>query len=110
MLACGFWILGDSLLFASLLLGCFALANLVGTVMWAKRNRLDPYHAFQILLVVILVFTTMALESADYIGVLRKFDPRFENPKLLYFLLLAFPGLRILFHLQNKSKSPETGS
>jgi hypothetical protein len=109
MLACGLWFLGESRLFGALLLGCFAVANLVGTGIWAKRDKVDPYQAIQILLAVVLVFTTAAMVSADRLGLLGKLDQRVKNPRLLYLLLLLFPALMIMFRFQNRPKSPETG-
>jgi hypothetical protein len=103
MLACGLCFLGESHLLAGvLLLVYFAAANLVGTAMWAKRDRLDPYQAIQILLVVVFVFTAAALAAADCLGLLGRLDERVKNPRFLYLLLLLFPALMIMFHFTNR--------
>ena len=106
MLVCGLWFLGESRLLAGiLLLGYFAAANLVGTSMWANRDRLDPYQAIQILLVVFFVFTPVALATADCLGLLARLDQRVKNPRFLYLLLLLFPVLMIMFHFKNRPRS-----
>ena len=94
----------------TLLLGYFAAANVIGATIWAKRDRVDPYRAIQILLVVVFVFTALALVSVDYLGFLRKLDERVENPRSLYLLLLLFPALFIAFRLRNGQKSRGEGT
>ena len=93
---------------AALLLGCFASANLVGTIMWMNRGKVDPYRASQALLLVIFAFTTIAMVSADWLGFLGALDQRVEIPRLLYLVLLIFPALMTMFHFQNRMKSRET--
>jgi hypothetical protein len=106
MLTCGLWFLAESRLLAGvLLLVYFAATNLIGTAMWAERDRLDPYQAIQILLVAVFVFTTVSLASADCLGVLGRLDQRVKNPRFLYLLLLLFPALMIMFHFINKARS-----
>ena len=93
---------------AALLLGCFVLANLVGTIIWMNRAKVDPYRAIQVLLLVIFAFTTIAMVSADWLGFLGDFHQRVKNPRLLYLVLLMFPALMTMFHFQNRVKSRET--
>ena len=92
---------------AALLLGCFASANLVGTIIWRNRGKVDPYRAIQDLLLVIFAFTTIAMVSADWFGFLGEFNLRIQNPRLLYLVLLMFPALMTMFHFQNRVKSRE---
>ncbi len=100
--------LGQAPLLATLWFGCFASANLVGTAIWMNRGKVDPYRAIQVLLLVIFAFTTIAMVSADWFGLLGELEQRFKNPKLLYLLLLMFPALMTMFHFQNRVKSKET--
>ncbi len=100
--------LSQAPLLAALWSGCFVLANLVGTIMWMNRGKLDPYRALQVLLLVIFAFTTIAIVSADWLGFLGELGQRVENPRLLYFVLLMFPVLMTMFHLQNRVESRET--
>ncbi len=109
------WLLGTAILFfsqapflAALWLGCFASVNLVGTAIWMNRGKVDPYRAIQILLLVVFAFTAIAMVSADLFGLLGEIEQRFKNPRLLYFVLLMFPGLMTMFHFQNRVKSKET--
>ena len=102
--------LGQTPLLAGLWLGCFVLANLIGTIIWMNRSKVDPYRAIQVLFLVIFAFTTIAMVSADWLGFLRELDQRFENPRLLYLVLLMFPALMTMLHLQNRLKSRETGT
>jgi len=76
--------------------------------MWMNRGKLDPYRALQVLLLVIFAFTTIAIVSADWLGFLGELGQRVENPRLLYFVLLMFPVLMTMFHLQNRVESRET--
>ncbi len=100
--------LSQAPLLAALLFGCFVSANLVGTIIWMNRGKLDPYRAIQVLLLVIFAFTTIATVSADWLGFLGEIDQRVKNPRLLYLVLLMFPALMTMFHLQNRVKSRET--
>ena len=93
---------------AALLLGCFVVANLVGTLIWMNRGKVDPYRAIQVLLLVVFAFTTIAMVSADWLGFMRELDQRVKNPRLLYLVLLMFPALMTMFHFQNRMKSRET--
>ena len=95
-------------LLAVLPLGCFLLANLVGTIIWMNRGKVDPYGAIQILALVIFAFTTIAMVCADCLGFLGELDERVKNPRLLYLVLLIFPALMTMFHFRNRVKSGET--
>ncbi len=109
------WLFGTAICFfsqapllAAVWLGCFVSVNLVGTMIWMNRGKLDPYRAIQVLMLVIFASTTIAMVSSDWFGLLGEIDQRFTNPKLLYLLLLMFPALMTLFHFQNRVKSKET--
>ncbi len=109
------WLFGTAILFlsqspllAALWLVCFVAVNLVGTMMWMNRGKIDPYRAIQALLLVIFAFTTIALMSADWFGFLGEIDLRVKNPRLLYLVLLMFPALMTGFHFQNRVKPRET--
>ena len=93
---------------AALLLGCFVLANLVGTIIWLNRGTVDPYRAIQVLALVIFAFTAIAMASADWLGFLGELDQRVKNPRRLYLVLLMFPAMMTMFHLQNRVRSKET--
>ena len=100
----------DSWLASIILITCFLASNLVGTVLWMNRDRLDPYKAIQVLLAETFLFAAIAMISMDCIGVLKDLDPRINNPSSVYLLLLIFPALAVLLHLRSKTKQPETNS
>ena len=100
--------LSQTALLAAVWFGCLVLANLVGTVIWMNRGKVDPYGALQVLLLVIFALTTIAMVSADWLGFLGELGQRVEHPRLLYFVLLMFPALMTMFHFQNRVKSRET--
>jgi hypothetical protein len=56
-------------------LTCFAVANAAGTCLWMSRDRLRPYPAYQLLLLIIAVSGLVALFTFD---VLRP-DSRSNN-------------------------------
>jgi len=47
----------------------FALVNLIGTMLWRRRERLSPYAAIQILLPVLGVFGLIAVFVLDQAGI-----------------------------------------
>ena len=109
MLACGLWLLVEARpLAGALLLGCFAAANALGTYLWAKRDRLDPYKAIQSLIGLIFCLTTAALGPMSYCGLLGRLDERLENPKSLFLILLLFPAMMIWFHFLNGPRTSST--
>ena len=100
----------DSWLASIVLTTCFLTSNLVGTVLWMNRDKLDPYKAIQILLADIFLFTAIAMISMDCFGVLKDLDPRINNSGSVYLLLLLFPALAVLLHFRNKSRQSEINS
>jgi hypothetical protein len=104
---------GVSLAFYAPLIGvtflaCFAIANAIGTSLWLRRDRLRPYPAIQILLLVIAISGLVALVTFD---VLRpasvRLDLTSENGGDLrqgYLMFLVGVPLGMLwFHLMERS-------
>jgi hypothetical protein len=90
-----------------LLLFCGLLPNLLGTLLWLRRDRLAPYPALQGLLAIVLVCTAIALGGLVWGGPVLGLDPRFSAEiRQASWILLLFPGLMVLFHLQEKSPPP----
>jgi hypothetical protein len=56
-------------------LACFTVANGIGTTLWLRRDRLRPYPAIQMLLLVLAISGLGALVSFD---VLRPADVRLD--------------------------------
>jgi hypothetical protein len=87
---------------------CFAVANTIGTSLWLRRDRLRPYPAIQILLMVIAISGLVALVTFD---VLRPANVRLgldlENGADLrqgyLFFLVGVPLGMVWFHLMERS-------
>ena len=105
LLLVGLRFAGESYLLAALLALCFVVPNVVCTVMWTKRSTLDPYVAIQGLLAVIFVATVAGMVTMDCLGFLGAFEPRVDNPRSLYFMLIMFPALMFSFRARNGATS-----
>ena len=44
---------------------CFTFANVVGTCLWRRRDRLRPYRAFQLLILALGVSGVLTMFSID---------------------------------------------
>ncbi len=85
-------------------LGCFAAANLFGTVLWTLRHRVAPFPAIECLLGVIFLFTIVALVAMDVLGVMQEIDPRMASSAWgLYWVLAVFPGLMLMMYLMERA-------
>lgn len=80
----------------------FALVNLVGFVMWTNQARLDQHICVQILIAVIGLGTFALLALMDATGCVQQWDPRIQNPKSAYLMLLIFPAMSAWMHVINK--------
>lgn len=84
-------------------LGSFLAPNIIGLVLWSKRDRIRPYPAIQWLIVIIGVFTVVSLVCLDISAKIQLVSPQYEQfPRAMYLLLLMFPALMVMFHFQNK--------
>ncbi len=87
-----------SALAATWLASCAAAPNILGCILWMKRDRLAPYPAIQLLITGIGVFTLLALLIADHFSVLPIIDSRLmASPRQAYWLLCIFPLLMAWF-------------
>ena len=86
----------------------FVLVNTIGLLFWFNRGRLDSYISLQILFAV-LCLATFALPAIEHgCGCLAKWDPRMTEPWRAYLLLLIFPGMSAMLHLQTRSRRTDT--
>lgn len=100
------WILlaGLLLMFKNLLLGLvlvvfFILINLLGTMLWNRRNRIAPYPAVQGLILLNGAFAFLTIMMIDHFGRVADLDSRYEGmPGWAYAMLLMFPTLMFSFH------------
>ena len=81
----------------------FLLPNVIGTLMWHRRDRIPPYPALQALVAVLGLFTLLTLVAFDVSGRLAGLGVRSEgSPRSVYWIMLIFPAAMIMFHLQNR--------
>jgi hypothetical protein len=91
---------------AALWLLCFTLANGVGTWMWQRRDRLAPYPAIQLLVLVIGVCGMVALASIDVLRLQAPVAltmPRSNLRTGELFLLTFVPGAMAWSALQERA-------
>ena len=69
MLVAGLLSFSEDPLAASTVIVLFALANLIGTMLWRRRERLSPYAAIQMLLPMLGIFGLAAVSVLDRAGV-----------------------------------------
>jgi hypothetical protein len=98
---------------AAWLAGCAVAPNLLGGILWMKRDRLAPYLAIQCLVAAVGVVTLLAFLVADHLRVLPILDSRFMNsPQQAYWVLCLFPVTMAHFAYMEHatSKRNKTGS
>ena len=79
---------------ATWLFVCAAAPNILGCILWMKRDRLAPYPAIQFLIAAIGAGTLVALLVADHFLVLASIDSRWKSsPRQAYWVLCIFPML-----------------
>jgi hypothetical protein len=83
---------------ASVVLACFAGANLVGIWLWRRRQRIAAYPALQGMIAACGVASLIALAFLDS----RPESPGFA-PSIPYWVLLIFPAVMVVFLLQRRS-------
>jgi hypothetical protein len=97
---------------------CAAAPNVLGCLLWTRRDRLAPHPTLQFLIAGIGLFSILALFIADYFHVLPIIDSRFmTSPRQGYWVMLIFPLLMAQFALmelagvnRNKTMSAERGA
>ena len=93
-----------------LLLVCGLLPNIIGTLLWMRRDRLAPYPALQLLVATVFVFTALALGGLILcgrpLGVLPQYSA--EARQTVWFILI-YPGMLLMFHLQERSAARTNG-
>ncbi len=97
ILGCVFWSQGN-VLAGFLILCCFFAANFIGWRLWAKRTRIKPFMAVQVLLLSLFSFSLLSFVFIELFlkrVSLHKTDFSAAN----YLVLLTFPVLMLLFWL-----------
>lgn len=87
------------------LLAGFVVPNILGTFIWTRRDRVDPYAAIQLLLAIILVSTLIVFLVCDARGQLQWLDQRITRPSDMYKMLLIYPLLMGIFYFINRRQT-----
>jgi hypothetical protein len=104
LLILGGLLLPEEALAGTLVFLCGVLPNGIGLLLWSRRVRLDPYAAIQVLLASAGAFALIALLLLDFLGPEPLLDKHFPGmAKPTYAMLLIYPGLMLLFHLQERA-------
>ena len=80
----------------------FALVNFIGLIMWKYQARLDQHICFQILIAVTALGSYALLALMDATGCVQQWEPRFQNPKSAYLIMLIFPLVSAWIHYTTK--------
>lgn len=89
---------------------CGLVPNLIGLRLWQMRNRVEPYPAIQSLLLILWGFTVLAVLVLDVTGTwLPAVGSPEQDPASLYCVLVLFPGLMLMFHLQERAARRRSG-
>ena len=88
----------------------FALANLVGVILWRRRNRLSPYAAIQILLPVIGVLSLAAVYVLERAGIYETIQVGGTvSAKATYVVIaVVVAALMLMFYMQFGRKLDKT--
>ena len=85
----------------ALILLCFLIPNILGTLSWHWRDRIAPFPAIQILMALIGGFALLAFIALDVSGIIPELDPTYGgSTHKLYLYLLIFPALMVFFLVQ----------
>ena len=96
-----------------IIFACGIVPNIVGCFMWKRRDKLDPYHSVQMLMLVIFIFTAIAYFTAARFS--RHSEWEFISGSGSAWILLLFPGLMLWFYYfeqagKKRMKSPTCAS
>jgi len=79
----------------------FAAPNVIGTMLWFRRERVAPYPAFQLLILCSAISAFAAFFILIKSAVFAE-EVRSTSLASLFIPLLIFPGLMFMFHLMEK--------
>jgi hypothetical protein len=100
----------ESLSSAAVLAACGLAANVVGTLLWSQRTRLDPYRALQVLAATIVFAGAIATRWLELRGEFQLLDPR-VSPHTMYVMLgVLWLGLGALFAFKGRAARRATAA
>ena len=92
---------------AVIVLGCFLLPNVIGLVIWSRRDHLAPYPAIQSFIAIVGVASLVAFVCWDRSGYLAEASRQVQGSRSPYWILLIFPAVMVMFHFMNRGKQGE---
>jgi hypothetical protein len=97
-------LLGGLLLAQGRLVGAVALvlgllSNVLGVLLWHRRQTLSPYPALQVLLGVSGISAAISLAAISMVGS----SPQTFQISQTFWALLSFPAVMVMFHLQERA-------
>jgi hypothetical protein len=86
---------------AIVVMALFLFANLFGTGLWLRRDRINAYSAIQLLMPVLAISGLGAVVVLDRAGIYEaiQLGPPVSARSTIAILVLVFAALMILFHL-----------
>lgn len=83
---------------------CFLLPNVIGLVLYLRRNRIAPYPALQGLILLVGIVSILFVVYLNRAGIVDQIDPRLGYREWGFYLLpVLFGGLTVLFHSLEQS-------
>jgi len=90
---------------SAIFFGCFTSSNLIGTMIWKKRAKVEPYRGLQFLM--LFLFAGIALVCGDIWGLLDELVPSCDEPRIVYLVLLLYPAILVVFRRQKRAERHE---
>ena len=84
---------------------CFVVPNIIGLVLWSRRNRIEPYAAIQYFIAAAGVSSLVAFICWDRSGYFVEANRQIQGG-VSYWILLIFPVVMLMFHFLNKGSTP----
>ena len=111
MLVAGLLSFFENPIAATTVIALFAVANLIGIIMWLRRKRLSPYAAIQMLLPVLGVFGLAAVFVLDRAGVYEtiQIGGTISAQATYATIVLVVAALMLIFYFRFGRKSAKKG-
>ena len=104
LLILGTLIVAKDPLAGAVALACFAAANLYGWSLWRRRAGLSPYPCFRRLLLAQGLSALLAVVFVHLSDAMRHLPEGSQvSAPVMYGALLVYPGLMLMFHLQERA-------
>lgn len=99
-----------SFLLSIIIICCFLAPNIIGSVLWTRRDRIAPYPAIQCLIAIIGICSLIAFVSCDLMGHLGSGGENVSDSDNIYWILLIFPAVMVMLHFLNRAGDDQEGN